>query len=86
MIRLFTCLINFGVDSNKIIDALCPGLYGQEDWRDCGLMPQIEYKAAAVVTAAASSSATASVLHRQMHRNIHHAKGLIFRVLLLTRI
>ncbi|MCP6726248.1 hypothetical protein NL526_29760, partial [Klebsiella pneumoniae] len=48
MMRLFNCFIDFGVDSNMIIDALRPRQpYGQDDWRDSGPVPQMEFEAVA---------------------------------------
>lgn len=57
--RLFTCIIDFDVSTNRMIDALRPRQpYGQEEWRDSGPMPQSEPEAPVHVNAAASSSAS----------------------------
>lgn len=48
MMRMFTCFIDMSVYSNVMIDAMrVRQLYGQEDWKDSGPMPQIKFKKAA---------------------------------------
>lgn len=60
MMRLFTCFIDFDVDSNMIIDVLSPRQpYGKEDLRNSAPVPQFEFEAATEAFASESSSASA---------------------------